>query len=366
MTSAGPICFWSYTHRDNDLEGGRIRRLAESISNEYEILTGETLELFVDNTAIAWGDSWGGIINDALARTAFFIPVITPLYLRSTECRREFLEFLGRAKSIDSMNLLLPILYSHTPAVEDSSSEDEIVRLVRATQREDWRTLRLADESSEKYRTAVHQLAARLVEVMATESAKPLPELRNDEGEEGESGFLDDVAEAEENAESWQATLTDLFEELEKVQVTTVDVTDKLRQSDRRGGGARGRLVVLKQFADRIAMPAQRITELGHEFARSVIASDPGVRQLILRSKAEALTPKSREQAESLMATITSLVSSSQQMSDGVEYFLGELSKGDGLSRVLRSPMAQLRAGMSALTDANAVIAEWGRLARTE
>ncbi|MEV0943263.1 TIR domain-containing protein [Micromonospora wenchangensis] len=364
MTATGPICFWSYTHRDDSLEGGRIRRLAASISNEYEILTGETLELFVDNTAIAWGDKWRSAINDALTRTAFFIPVITPLYLRSVECRREFLEFSGKAKSIGSMELLLPILYSPTPAMEDSDSEDEIVRLVRETQREDWTSLRLADEASEKYRTAVHQLAARLVEVMAVEAAKPLPELRNDEGEEGESGFLDDVAAAEENIESWQATMTDLFGELQKIQGTTVDITERLHQSDNRGGGARGRLVVLKNFADNIATPSRRINELGHEFARSVIASDPGVRQLILRSKAEALTPKSMEQAESLVTTITTLASLSQRMADGVEDFLLQLSKGDNLSRVIRSPIAQLRTGMSALTDANSVISEWGRLAR--
>ncbi|GIJ24535.1 hypothetical protein [Micromonospora lutea] len=262
------------------------------------------------------------------------------------------------------MELLLPILYSPTPAVEDSGSEDEIVRLVRETQREDWTSLRLADEASEKYRTAVHQLAARLVEVMAAETAKPLPELRNDEGEEGESGFLDDVAEAEENVESWQAILSDLSEELQKIQVTTVNSTERLHQSDKRGGGARGRLAVLKHFADSIATPSQRISELGHEFARSVIASDPGVRQLVLRSKAEALTPKSKEQAESLAATITKLASMSQRMADGVEEFLRQLSKGDGLSRVTRTPLGQLRMGMSALTDANAVISEWGRLAR--
>jgi hypothetical protein len=34
--------FWSYVHEDDENEGGRIRRLAESLRNEYALMTGGT------------------------------------------------------------------------------------------------------------------------------------------------------------------------------------------------------------------------------------------------------------------------------------------------------------------------------------
>lgn len=363
MTSSGPICFWSYTHRDDDLEGGRIRRLANSISNEYELMTGESLEMFVDNTAIAWGQRWRSVIDDALTRTAFFIPVITPLYLRSNECRREFLEFSGKARNLGSIDLLLPILYSDTPAVSDSSNDDEIVRLVRDIQRSDWRQLRLADESSEKYRTAVHELAARLVEVMAAESARPLPDPPTDDIED-EPGFLDDVAQAEESAESWQAILSDLSQEIQTVEAIVADATTRLKESDLRGGGARGRLVVVRRFSDEIEEPSRRINKLGKEFVRSVVAADPGVRELIQRSKTEALTSSGREQADSFLQIVGNLAESSEMMANGTKEFLVALDGSVGLSRVLRPPIGRLRSGISAVNDAHAVFSEWSRLAR--
>jgi len=61
------VGFWSYVHADDEAEGGRIRRLAERIRNEYSVLTGEDLAIFVDREDIAWGDEWRRRIADALA-----------------------------------------------------------------------------------------------------------------------------------------------------------------------------------------------------------------------------------------------------------------------------------------------------------
>jgi hypothetical protein len=48
--------FWSYTHVDNAADGSRILRLAERIKDEFALLTGEDLELFVDHESLKWGD----------------------------------------------------------------------------------------------------------------------------------------------------------------------------------------------------------------------------------------------------------------------------------------------------------------------
>ncbi len=103
--------FWSYAHDDDILDGGAILELAHAIEEEYNLLSGEPLELFVDRSSIAWGDKWRERIDSALSQTTFFIPIITPRYFTRTECRRELLEFAGKAKSLGVDELLLPILY---------------------------------------------------------------------------------------------------------------------------------------------------------------------------------------------------------------------------------------------------------------
>lgn len=87
--------FWSYVHADDEAEGGRIACLARDVSSQFEMLTGDTLELFLDRDAIKWGDDWKNKVDSSLASVAFFIPVLTPRYFKSPECRRE-LQFFAR------------------------------------------------------------------------------------------------------------------------------------------------------------------------------------------------------------------------------------------------------------------------------
>jgi hypothetical protein len=81
--------FWSYVHADDQAEDSRISRLARDVAAQFEMLTGEPLELFLDRDAIKWGEDWKHKIDSGLASVAFFIPVLTPRYFMSPECRSE-------------------------------------------------------------------------------------------------------------------------------------------------------------------------------------------------------------------------------------------------------------------------------------
>lgn len=48
-TVEGPYGFWSYVHRDDDAEDGRILRLGQRLKDEYELITGgDQIDIFVD------------------------------------------------------------------------------------------------------------------------------------------------------------------------------------------------------------------------------------------------------------------------------------------------------------------------------
>lgn len=78
--------FWSYVHADEEAEGGRIARLARDVRDQFQVLTSEPLELFLDRDPLSWGDAWRDKIDSNLASVAFFIPVLTPRYFMSPEC----------------------------------------------------------------------------------------------------------------------------------------------------------------------------------------------------------------------------------------------------------------------------------------
>jgi hypothetical protein len=50
--------FWSYVHADDEADGDRISRLARDVASQFQMLTGEPLDLFLDRDAIKWGEVW--------------------------------------------------------------------------------------------------------------------------------------------------------------------------------------------------------------------------------------------------------------------------------------------------------------------
>src|SRR4051794_30555502 len=108
MESAEIAGFWSYTHEDNKRDGGRILRVAELLQDEFALLTGAKLDLFVDRDSLPWGEEWEVRIENALATSTFFIPVLTPLYFTRPECRKELLRFVAHARSVGAEDLVLP------------------------------------------------------------------------------------------------------------------------------------------------------------------------------------------------------------------------------------------------------------------
>lgn len=94
------------------------------------MLTGEPLDLFLDRDAIRWGEDWRDKINASLASVAFFIPVMTPRYFMSPECRREVQFFARRAERLGIKELVLPLLYVEVPSLHNELTADDLVGLV--------------------------------------------------------------------------------------------------------------------------------------------------------------------------------------------------------------------------------------------
>lgn len=154
--------FLSYAHADNERSYGRVLQLAEAIKNEYALASGDELELFVDRKSLRWGELWREQIDSAIGVAPLFVAIITPMFLKSPECRRELIEFTSMAKSRGMDRLFLPILYIDVRELSEES-DDEVIALIARTQFLDWRQLRNKKLDSEDYLHAVHELATDLI-----------------------------------------------------------------------------------------------------------------------------------------------------------------------------------------------------------
>jgi hypothetical protein len=246
MADSGPVAFWSYSHDDNEKARDAILGLAKLICDEYSLITGEELGLFVD-TRIKWGELWRERIDNELVSTTFLIPVVTPRYFTRDECLRELFEFTERAKSIGVDELVCPILYVDVPDL-DEQSDDPAKALIAKARYEDWTRLRLAGPDAAEHVGAVHTVALRLDEVSKRVAERQV---------------VREVASTEEGAkEEVDATLAETVEAIRKLLPEWTEAMEKDS-------------VLREQFlaADRVLEKRRQKAETGPAGARFVIAA---------------------------------------------------------------------------------------------
>lgn len=216
--------FWSYVHADDDADSGRVSRLAHDVAAQFEMLTGEKIDLFFDRDDIDWGEDWRDKIDESLASIAFFIAVVTPRYFMSPECRRELRFFARRAKNLGIKELVLPLLYVDILSLHEDTPSDDLVALVKSFQWENWLDLRFVDLGAGEYR---HGVAAA----------------------DDSPGLLDRLAAAEETLPQWQTTLEATSQEILLIGRIMQEATADMERGNAQGKGFAARLAIARRIS---------------------------------------------------------------------------------------------------------------------
>jgi TIR domain len=363
--------FWSYVHADDLTEQGRIKQLADDVAQQYALITGEAIEIFLDRNALSWGDNWREKIDLSLASILFFVPVITPRFLLSSECRRELQEFVRGAERLGIRELVLPLVYADVLALHEESSTDETVALVKKYQWEDWRDLRFEDANSSTYRRAVARLAKRLADInqqiLSEETA--LPEVPanlgppDPIGSGDEPGTLDLIVIAEEAMPQLAATIGEIGPEIGTVGDLAQKATQEIQRADQQGKGFAARLPVIRRLAQDLSAPADHLLELANRYTKTLYEVDYGIRAVIAHAPTEVKNdPSAKSQWVDFANVIAQLAAATQQSTESIQGMTEGLSQSEMISRDLRPPLQRLRRGLTILIEGSAVIKEWKTL----
>lgn len=360
--------FWSYTHKDNEADSGRITQLADDLAAEYGLLTSADMKLFLDISEIEWGAALLPSIGAALAQISFFIPVITPRYFKSDACRKELQDFHASADALGLSELILPVLYVDVPELQDTEpSDDQLVNVIKERKWFDWRDLRLADRSSSEYRSGINKMADRVRTASLSAQAANLaagprePDGGGTEAEdEDEFGPLDRMVLMEE-------AFPAITETLEKLQVEIVGVGELTQTWAERLPHAptlRARLTAIKKYAGLLQPHSDRVASLGGQFSKQLSDIDFGMSVVVqqIGSEFEGASTEEKQQMCDFVAMIRNLVESSREGLGAIKELADSIEEVEGTSKDVRPPLRTLRRGLQMAVDGGATIEQWDSL----
>lgn len=357
--------FWSYVHADDQSDGERISRLARDVVDQFQMLTGETISLFLDKDALSWGDDWRDKIDANLASVAFFIPVMTPRYFMRPECRRELQFFARRASELGVKELILPLHYVDVQALHDDATDDELIKLVRTFQWEDWRDLRFSETSSEGYRRGVARLATRLVEAnkqaeRATSTIVAKLEETIEEVMDETPGKMDLLASSEETLNKLPETLNALSGDIILIGQIMQESTNGIEEANKHGKGFSARLIIARQAATRLSEPTERIWSLSNVYASQIHEVDAGFRIIFEQAPTEIKdTPENKVHFCNFFKMVRTMSVASEGAIESFQKMFTASEPLEKMSRDLRPVLRRLKQGLTNLIESTSVSREW-------
>jgi hypothetical protein len=157
-----PKAFLSYAHFDD--EDGHLTELHTMLTREVRRFSGIDFTIFRDKTDIKWGESWKKRIKESLDEVTFFIPVITPMFLNSDECRSEVQLFLEHEQQLERDDLIFPLYFVESLKWDDEQQrqDDEVVRELRSHQCVNWKQLRGRPFEDQEVKVELENLARQI------------------------------------------------------------------------------------------------------------------------------------------------------------------------------------------------------------
>jgi cell division septum initiation protein DivIVA len=160
--SSVPAAFLSYAHVDDEYDRGVITEFRKALEGAVRLQTGRRdVQIFQDRDNIGWGQEWKARIDSSLDAVTFLVPILTPSFFTSDQCRRELQRFLGREQRLSRRDLILPVYWISAAQLDNPArhSQDNLAQELADRQYTDWRELRFLQLTDPVARRALSGLA---------------------------------------------------------------------------------------------------------------------------------------------------------------------------------------------------------------
>lgn len=171
--------FCSYAHSDND--DGWVDNFAELLARMYRNLTGQAVRLFRDRQSLATADIWETKIRSALEVSHLLVAVISPSFICSEWCRREWDMFSGREAELrhqkllaEEQGLIFPVLLYPLDRGQFNDTQQAFSALVHRRQ---WLDASSRLEGSPIRSDQVRALSEQLIDTMSELQQRRRPAL---------------------------------------------------------------------------------------------------------------------------------------------------------------------------------------------
>ena len=165
------VGFFSYSRDDDKDSKARLSKLRDAIQRELGSQLGadkKHFRLWQDKEAIALGTLWESKIKEALDKSLFFIPIVTPRAVGSRHCKFEFQSFIERERALDRDDLVFPILYIAVPALDDEEEwrSDPVLSIIGRRQYVDWQDYRFMDVDTPAFSQEIARFCDNIVKAL--------------------------------------------------------------------------------------------------------------------------------------------------------------------------------------------------------
>ena len=173
-TTVAFLCYDRHDDRDRSVSTFR-----EALTTALISKSSSPVEIFQDRVSIRWGENWRNVIRAALDQTPLLVPIVTPNFLQSDECRDELEYFLEGEDRRRRWDLILPVYFYPVRKIDDREpiAGDYLIAELRRRQWQDWIELRAEAPDSPRRLAYLNRLAGDLLAAMKLKS-KTLRELR--------------------------------------------------------------------------------------------------------------------------------------------------------------------------------------------
>lgn len=335
--------------------------------------TGTDFPIYVDKESLGWGEDWEQSIRDALLSTTFLIPILTPSYFLSEQCRSELLTFVAEATALGLEELILPIYYVDVPGLNapKGASDDEVLELVKRYQWADWRSVELEGVESSVYRKAVDQLAQQLLDRIESADSKPEESPRPPKKSDGEAastvgptdeaeiaeeppGVLDELAEAEESFERIVSEIEEIGGIIDEVGHASSEATASLESNPEASFAER--LEITRELGQRLEAPGVRLENLTKSFLEDLVRIDP-MMVFVFHAIREGQAEPSH--AAEQLRLIDVMANQANQGLGSAEELAKSMEGVGGISKELRKPVRRISTALRQLADARGTFRRW-------